>query len=81
MSKTTQIKTRKWELTGVMQNIHKKPKGSKHCNQPHTEFRILTRPITNEEMDALVFGGCYGAKVCLKIEVLIEKPPNERVVE
>ena len=67
-------KSEKFEFNGLIQNISKKDKGSKSCKDPHTEFTILTRPITNEEMDKLVFGGCFGAKTCLKIEVLTEKP-------
>ena len=76
MSQTQKIKTRKFELRGVMQNFSRKEKGSKSCNQPHTAFTILTRLMTPEELDALLFGGCYGAKVCLNIEVVIEKPDD-----
>ena len=74
MSKQTPIKTRKFELRGVMQNFSRKEKGSKNCKDPHTAFTILTRLMTPEELDAILFGGCYGHTVCLNIEVVIEKP-------
>ena len=65
--------TTKFEFHGLMQNIAKKDKGSKSCKDPHTAFTILTREITNEEMDALCYGGCYGFKCRLTIEVIKEK--------
>ncbi len=70
---TNEQKTKKFEFDGLLQNIAKKDKGSKSCKQPHTAFTILTKPITNEVMDSLVYGGCNGAKICLKIEVVVEK--------
>jgi len=74
MSKQKQkIKTKKFEFDALLQNIAIKDKGSKSCKDPHTVFTVLTKPIFNEEMDALVYGGCYGAKICLKIEVVVEK--------
>jgi len=66
-------KTKKFEWNGVIQDIHIREKGTKNCDQPHTKFTILTPKITHEEMNELVFGGCNGAKVCLKIEVVKEK--------
>lgn len=67
----------KFEFDGLMQDVHQKPKGSKSCKDPHTAFTILTRQITNQEMDKIVFGGCYGFKVKLTIEV-VKEPQTER---
>lgn len=61
-----------FEFNGVMQDISRKKKGSKSCKDPHTAFTILTREITEKEMDALMHGGCCGHRICLKIEVVKE---------
>lgn len=68
-------KLRRFEFDGLMQDVSKKGKGSKSCKDPHTKFSILTRPITNEEMDAIVYGGVYGFKVKLTIEVVKDPDP------
>ena len=60
----------KFEFDGLMQDVHQKPKGSKSCKDPHTAFTILTRQITNQEMDRIVYGGVHGFKVKLTIEVI-----------
>ena len=65
--------TQKYEFDGLLQDVAKKPKGSLHYNGPHTAFTILTKSISNEVMNALVFGGVNGAKICLKIEVVKDK--------
>lgn len=69
----SQVQTKKYEFDGLMQDIQQKPKGSKSCKDPHTKFTILTKPITNTEMDKLVYGGCYGFRLKLIIEVVEEK--------
>ena len=59
----------------MIQDICKKDKGSKSCKDPHTSFTILTRTISNEEMDALVYGGCFGARLKLTVEVIVDPNP------
>ena len=70
--KNTKPKTKKLEFNGVIQDIARRDKGSKSCKDPHTAFTILTNTITNKQMDELVYGGCFGHKVCLKIVVIKE---------
>ena len=70
--KNTKPKTKKFEFNGVIQDISRKDKGSKNCKAPHTAFTILTNTITSKQMDELVYGGCFGHKVCLKIMVIKE---------
>lgn len=68
---------KKFEFDGaLLGDIHLKQKGSKQCKTPHTKFSILTNLISNEEMDQLVYGGIYGFKVKLTIEVVEEEKPN-----
>ena len=74
MSTQTQ-ELRKFEFSGLMKDIAVKNKGSKSCKDPHTAITILTRPITNEEMDALCYGGCYGYKIRLSVEVVRDPKP------
>lgn len=66
---------RKFEFDGVMQDVSRKDKGSKNCKQPHTKITFLTRTITNEEMDALCYGGCYGMKIHMTIECVKDPKP------
>lgn len=70
MSKT--IETEKFEFNCELEDIKRKKKGSKSYKPPHTTFTVITREITEKEMDALVHGGCHGCKICLKIEVVKE---------
>lgn len=66
---------RKFEFFGVMQDIAKKDKGNKALNTPHTKITFLTRTITNEEMDALCYGGCYGMRIKMTIECVKDPKP------
>ena len=68
-----EIKTKTFEFDGLLGDFHRKNKGSKQCKDPHTTFTILTREITNEEADKIVFGGVYGCKVKITIEVVEKK--------
>lgn len=70
-----QQEMRKFEFTGLMQDVAKKDKGSSSCKSPHTKITFLTRTITNEEMDALVYGGCYGVKIKMTIECVKDPKP------
>lgn len=75
---STQIKkTKKFEFDAVLQDIHRRDKGSKNCKDPHTSLTLLTRPITNDEMDKIVYGGCFGAKVHVVIEVLTKEEKSK----
>jgi hypothetical protein len=65
-------KTQKFEFNCVLEDIHRRKKGSKSCKDPHTAFKVLTREINEDEMDALMHGVCSGSKICLKIEVVKE---------
>lgn len=73
MSQVTKPKTRVFKLSGVLQNFKRVEKGNKICNQPHTALTFLTRLMNPEELDALLYGGCYGHKVDIKIEVVIDE--------
>lgn len=71
--KMRKLKTKTFKLKGIMQDINRKKKGSKKYKPEHTAFTIITRPINEDEMDELVFGGIYGHTVCLEITVTKEK--------
>lgn len=70
MSQVSKPKTKTYEFNAVLQDIHRRKKGSSAFKSPHTTFTVITREITEDEMDALVHGGCNGNRICLKIEVV-----------
>lgn len=73
MKSNEKPETETFEFDCLLQNIDRKKKGSKSYKPPHTAFTVLTKEITEDQMDALVYGGCYGTNVYLKITVVKEK--------
>jgi len=73
MAQEQKPKTKKFEFDCLLQDINRKKKGSKSYKKPHTAITVLVREIDEDEMDALVRGGCFGVRVYLKIEVVMEK--------
>jgi hypothetical protein len=74
MSKIEQL--RKFEFKRcVIEEVALKKKGSKSCKDPHTKISVLTRELTNEEMDAICYGSVHGFRVKLVIECVEDPEP------